>query len=157
MSHQHSDSCQHGHCHAKETGVLHLLKKWPLWIAVALMMIAMVVYVLTLNESEAPAVGGAPPVKTPAAEDSGTVRLEAPVNPDAETADANQRTRPLPKPPDAKHAKPVNPTAVAVEGRPGFVMSPFNDKVIDVRDIPPGTLVADPTYPPEEKKYFRTP
>lgn len=36
-------------------------------------------------------------------------------------------------------------------------MSPFNDKIIDVRDLPPGTLVADSTYPSEEKKYFRVP
>ena len=72
----------------------------------------------------------------------------------------NPRTRPLPRPDDPKR-KPAPPrdtpapTAVAVKDKPGFVMSPFNDKFIDVRDIPPGTLVADPTYPVSEKKYFR--
>ena len=50
----------------KENGVFHLLKKWPLWVAVALMMAAMVAYVMTLNESEAPVVPGAVPVKVPA-------------------------------------------------------------------------------------------
>lgn len=44
-----------------------------------------------------------------------------------------------------------------VPGKPGFVFSPYNEKVIDVRDIPSGTLVQDPTYPASEKKYFRVP
>ena len=47
--------------------------------------------------------------------------------------------------------------ASEVPGKPGFVLSPFNNKIIDVRDIPSGTLVADPTYPPSERKYFRVP
>lgn len=76
--------------------------------------------------------------------------------------EVNSRTRPLPRPEDLKHkpAPPMNvphPVAVAVEGKPGFVMSPFNDKIIDVRDMQPGTLVADPSFPSEEKKYFRIP
>ena len=49
------------------------------------------------------------------------------------------------------------PTAQALEGKPGFVLSPYNNKVIDVRGMPPGTLVADPTFPAGEKKHFRTP
>ncbi|MFT4175717.1 MAG: hypothetical protein QM627_03600 [Luteolibacter sp.] len=44
-----------------------------------------------------------------------------------------------------------------VPGRPGFVLSPYNKKIVDVRDIPSGTLVQDPTYPAEQKKYFRVP
>ncbi len=44
-----------------------------------------------------------------------------------------------------------------VPGKDGFVFSPYNNKVVDVRDIPSGTLVQDPTYPPAEKKYFRVP
>jgi hypothetical protein len=47
--------------------------------------------------------------------------------------------------------------ARAVPGKEGFVFSPYNNKVIDVRDIPSGTLVQDPTYPASEKKYFRVP
>ncbi len=48
-------------------------------------------------------------------------------------------------------------TPVATRASEGMVFSPFNGKVVDVRGIPPGTLVADPTLPPEEKAYFRTP
>jgi hypothetical protein len=60
-----------------------------------------------------------------------------------------------PKPPERK---PANvPTAQPVPGKEGFVFSPFNNKVIDVRDMPSGTLVADPTYPASEKKHFRVP
>lgn len=44
-----------------------------------------------------------------------------------------------------------------VPGKDGFVFSPYNNKVVDVRDIPSGTLVQDPTYPASEKKYFRVP
>ncbi len=44
-----------------------------------------------------------------------------------------------------------------VPGKEGFVFSPYNNKVVDVRDIPSGTLVQDPTYAASEKKYFRVP
>ncbi len=53
--------------------------------------------------------------------------------------------------------KPTYDFARPVPGKPGFVFSPFNEGVIDVRDIPSGTLVQDPTYPASEKKYFRVP
>jgi hypothetical protein len=49
------------------------------------------------------------------------------------------------------------PVAAEVPGRPGFVFSPFNNKVVDVKGIPAGTLVADPQYPPTEKKHFYVP
>jgi len=49
------------------------------------------------------------------------------------------------------------PYATKVPGKDGFVLSPYNTKVIDVRDIPAGTLVQDPNYPASEKKYFRIP
>jgi hypothetical protein len=49
------------------------------------------------------------------------------------------------------------PFAEAVPGKPGFVRSPFDGKVIDVRGIPAGTLVADPNHPADEKHYFRVP
>lgn len=61
---------------------------------------------------------------------------------------------------------PTNPTqtgptdypfASKVPGKDGFVFSPYNKQVVDVRDIPSGTLVQDPTYPASEKKYFRVP
>lgn len=49
------------------------------------------------------------------------------------------------------------PFATSVPGKDGFVFSPYNQKVIDVREIQSGTLVQDPTYPAAEKKYFRVP
>ena len=49
------------------------------------------------------------------------------------------------------------PEAAPVPGRPEFVFSPYNNEIIDVADIPSGTLVMDPRFPPEEKKYFRVP
>lgn len=72
------------------------------------------------------------------------------------------------KKPDAVPTTPTNNTksdtkkgeysfATAVPGKVGFVFSPYNNKLVDVRDIPSGTLVQDPTYPAAEKKYFRVP
>jgi hypothetical protein len=61
---------------------------------------------------------------------------------------------PSPTKPDPKPSMQV---ARPVPGKPGFVFSPFNNKLIDVKGIPSGTLVQDPTYSPEEKKYFRVP
>ena len=85
---------------------------------------------------------------------------EAISTPNGEDAVVNERTRPAPRPPDKKH--PVPPPAdfefaEKIEDKPGFVTSPFNGKVIDVQGIPPGTLVADPSYPTEERRYFRVP
>lgn len=59
-------------------------------------------------------------------------------------------------PPKPAEKKKVD-TAQPVPGKPGFVFSPFNNKVIDVRGMPSGTLVADPTYDASEKKHFRVP
>lgn len=63
--------------------------------------------------------------------------------------------------PDTGDTNPVGPTdypfASKVPGKAGFVFSPYNKQVVDVRDIPSGTLVQDPTYPASEKKYFRVP
>ena len=70
---------------------------------------------------------------------------------------------PTTTPPDSNLPKPtVEPKkefafANKVPGKEGFVFSPYNNKVVDVRDIPTGTLVQDPTYPPADKKYFRVP
>lgn len=59
-----------------------------------------------------------------------------------------------PKPPTVPKTHPV---AAAVPGKFGFVFSPYNNKVVDVRGFSSGTLVADPQYPAEEKKHFRVP
>lgn len=47
--------------------------------------------------------------------------------------------------------------ASKVPGKDGFVFSPYNNKIVDVRDIPSGTLVQDPTYTGAGKGYFRVP
>lgn len=50
-----------------------------------------------------------------------------------------------------------HPVGARVPGKEGFMFSPHNGKLIDVRGIPSGTLVADPTFPPSERKYIRVP
>lgn len=62
MSHQRTHPHKNVPTYQKESGVLHLFKKWPLWIAIALMMIAMLTYVLTMNETKtaAPPIPAAP-------------------------------------------------------------------------------------------------
>ncbi len=47
--------------------------------------------------------------------------------------------------------------AEPVADRPGYVKSPFSGKIIDVKGIPAGRLVADPTFPASEMKHFRVP
>jgi hypothetical protein len=49
------------------------------------------------------------------------------------------------------------PQAAMVPGMEGMVFSPHNNRVVDVRGIPSGTLVMDPTYPPAERRFFRVP
>jgi hypothetical protein len=62
-----------------------------------------------------------------------------------------------PPPPPVEQKRADYPFANKVPGKEGFVFSPYNNKVVDVREIPSGTLVQDPTYPASEKKYFRVP
>ena len=47
-------------------------------------------------------------------------------------------------------------TAVTIPGKEGFVFNPFTNDPVDVRAIPPGTLVRDPNDPDPEHK-FRVP
>ena len=68
------------------------------------------------------------------------------------TTTTQQTTTPSTEPKRTEYA-----VANKVPGKEGFVFSPYNNKVVDVRDIPSGTLVQDPTYPASEKKYFRVP
>ena len=87
------------------------------------------------------ALKSAPPQSTPGTTPGSTT---GPTTPGAEA----------PKPPTEKRDFAY---ANKVPGKEGFVFSPFNNKVIDVRDIPSGTLVQDPTYPASEMKRFRVP
>jgi len=62
-----------------------------------------------------------------------------------------------PPPPPEPTRTSEYPFARPVPGKAGFVFSPYNNKVIDVREIPSGTLVTDPTFPEADKKFFRVP
>lgn len=74
----------------------------------------------------------------------------------AETGTTTQTSEATPKPQiEEKHADYA--VANKVPGKDGFVFSPYNNKVVDVRDIPKGTLVQDPTYTGAGKGYFRVP
>jgi len=66
-------------------------------------------------------------------------------------------SQPQTTPPPVEPKRTDYAFANKVPGKEGFVFSPYNNKVVDVRDIPSGTLVQDPTYPASEKKYFRVP
>ncbi|MES2438913.1 MAG: hypothetical protein V4584_07595 [Verrucomicrobiota bacterium] len=61
-----------------------------------------------------------------------------------------------PKPP-TEDKRAEYSVASKVPGKEGYVFSPYNNKLVDVRDIPSGTLVSDPTYPESAKKFFRVP
>lgn len=82
---------------------------------------------------------------------------ETPAQQTASTPREEPRTQPPANRPPAQPPRQDFAFANPVPGKEGFVFSPYNNKVVDVRDIPSGTLVQDPTYPAEEKKYFRVP
>ena len=68
----------------------------------------------------------------------------------------------FPKPPQTAQAVQTpdasgHPVARPVPGKEGFVLSPFNNQLIDVRGMASGSLVADPSAPPTEKWIFRVP
>ncbi len=75
--------------------------------------------------------------------------------PDATTSPTTDGSDTAPKP--ATTEKRDYTVANKVPGKEGFVLSPYNNKVVDVRGIESGTLVRDPTYPAADKKYFRVP
>jgi hypothetical protein len=80
------------------------------------------------------------------------------VNPTTPEATGGSTTQTSPTtPPPTPDKRPEYKFANKVPGKDGFVFSPYNNKVVDVRDIPSGTLVQDPTYTGEGKGYFRVP
>jgi hypothetical protein len=79
----------------------------------------------------------------------------APVTPADTTAQTTPPTQAPTPPVEEKRAE--YKFANKVPGKDGFVFSPYNNKVVDVRDIPSGTLVQDPTYTGAGKGYFRVP
>lgn len=59
--------------------------------------------------------------------------------------------------PVAKPKVPSFPVAKKVPGREGFVYSPYDNTVIDVRTVPAGKLVKNPKDASGAKRYFRVP
>lgn len=64
--------------------------------------------------------------------------------------------QPKPEPPAGPEHTSV-PTAKPVPGKDGFVFSPFNNKLIDVKEFKSGALVSDPRFQLSERKFFRVP
>jgi hypothetical protein len=83
------------------------------------------------------------------------VQKEAPKEPGTETPPTTPGGGTVNPPTVEKRAD--YPVASKVPGKDGYVFSPFNNKLIDVKDMPSGTLVSDPTYPESAKKFFRVP
>jgi hypothetical protein len=73
------------------------------------------------------------------------------------TPPKNQTENTVVEPPAINKPKSDYPFGTPVPGKEGYVFSPYNNKLLDVRGIPSGTLVQDTTYPLTEKKYFRVP
>ena len=101
------------------------------------------------------------PVTTGPGEYPGLVQPPAhPVSPLPPRLHPDPEPQPEPQPEPIPPSKPRSgprPIAIAVPGKPGFVFSPYNNKVIDVQGFHSGALVADPTYPMSERKFFRVP
>lgn len=64
-----------------------------------------------------------------------------------------------PAPPKPEEKKPTTnwPFGIPVPGNEGFVYSPYNNKLIDVRTMASGTLVKDPDDPADSRNFFRVP
>lgn len=57
----------------------------------------------------------------------------------------------------AADARPKPEPGTPLPGKPGFAVSPHTGNTVDVRDIPPGTVVADPSVAPIGSKRFTVP
>lgn len=97
---------------------------------------------------------GETPGGTPAASAREGKAVNSPVSGSSDPASEGLATKSSERP--AKKEKTIW-VAEPVDGKPGYVKSPFSGKIIDVKGIPAGALVADPTFPAAEKKHFRVP
>ncbi len=130
-------------------------RKW--WLVILLLL---AIPWLLIRANKKPEIGGISGVPELLRKGNEVVPESASAEPNNREAAVNERTRPSLRPEPRVYAKPEPleyPPAVAVAGKAGYVTSPYNGKLIDVNGIPPGTLVADPTFPMEEMKFFRTP
>ena len=55
-NHEHAGAGKHAHQHKEKTGIRNLHKDWRTWVAVGLMLAAIAIYVLTLDDSVVPVV-----------------------------------------------------------------------------------------------------
>jgi ABC-type nickel/cobalt efflux system permease component RcnA len=55
-NHEHAGAGKHAHQHKEKTGIRNLHKDWRTWLAVGLMLAAIAIYVLTLDDSVVPVV-----------------------------------------------------------------------------------------------------
>ena len=53
-NHKHANAEKHKHQHSEKTGIRNLHKDWRTWVAVGLMLAAIAIYVLTLDDSVVP-------------------------------------------------------------------------------------------------------
>ena len=53
-NHEHAGAGKHAHQHKEKTGIRNLHKDWRTWVAVGLMLAAIAIYVLTLDDSVVP-------------------------------------------------------------------------------------------------------
>lgn len=104
---------------------------------------------LSCQKKDGEAPGGKPAASVHEGE-AGVSPVVASVDPGSESMATKSSERPAKKEKTIWVAEPV-------DGKPGYVKSPFSGKIIDVKGIPAGRMVADPMYPASEKKYFRVP
>lgn len=74
-----------------------------------------------------------------------------------QSAPAQKVEAPSPQAAPATKNKGGYPTAERVKYNKGWVYSPYDSRKINVRGVSSGSLVADPRYPLDQKKYFRVP
>lgn len=66
MSSSHQDPKQSSQATESNSGVFNKKNRWLLWVGVILMLLAMIAYVVTLDESELPGESGQPlPAESP--------------------------------------------------------------------------------------------
>ncbi|MFC7339007.1 hypothetical protein ACFQY0_17555 [Haloferula chungangensis] len=81
----------------------------------------------------------------------------APKPAEAPAAAAKKEQEAKSKPAPAVTKKGEFPTAERAKFMTDWVYSPYDNRKINVSGIASGTLVADPRYPLDQRKYFRVP
>ena len=101
-----------------------------------------------------PAPAGAPGTQPTVTSPEQKALANARENAGTETGTAG--TSEAPPAPPTDPTKKDFPQGIKIPGKDGFVFNPYNNNPVDVRGIPPGTLVRDPQDPDPDHK-FRVP